>query len=55
MSKTRKKTVSVYTALRIQTKLRRKAERQAAIEGRTLSNYIKNLIRRDLGLKPPRK
>jgi predicted HicB family RNase H-like nuclease len=48
---TKKKPESVYTALRIPAELREKAERKAEDEGRSLSNYIKFLITRDLGLK----
>jgi predicted DNA-binding protein len=43
----KKKPPSIYTALRIPPELRKQAEEQAAKEGRTLSNYIKHLIRRD--------
>jgi predicted HicB family RNase H-like nuclease len=44
-----RKAPSIYTAVRIPPKLRKDAEKRAAKQGRTLSNYIKNLIREDLG------
>lgn len=53
----KKKTASIYTALRIPPELREDAQGQAAKEGRTLSNYIKQLIREDLARAvetPPR-
>jgi predicted HicB family RNase H-like nuclease len=43
-----RKAPSIYTAVRIPPKLRKDAEKRAAKQGRTLSNYIKNLIREDL-------
>jgi predicted HicB family RNase H-like nuclease len=46
--KRRNKPASVYTALRIPPDLLESAKRRAARDGRSLSNYIKNLIRRDL-------
>lgn len=44
----RKGSSSIFTGLRMPVDLRRQAERRAAEDGRTLSNYIKNLIRQDL-------
>jgi predicted DNA-binding protein len=46
--KKKKAAASIYTALRIPNDLRNKAEAKAELEGRTLSNYIKHLIRMDL-------
>jgi plasmid stability protein len=46
--KRRNKPASVYTALRIPPDLLEEAKRRAARDGRSLSNYIRNLIRRDL-------
>jgi predicted HicB family RNase H-like nuclease len=46
----KKTPASVYTALRIPPELRERAKKKAAANGRSLSNYIKFLIRRDLGL-----
>lgn len=46
----KKKPKSVYTAFRMPVDLREKAARRAEADGRSLSNYIKNLIKRDLGL-----
>ena len=43
-----KKPASIYTAVRIPPKLRKDAQKRAANQGRSLSNYIKNLIREDL-------
>jgi hypothetical protein len=45
---------SIYTAVRIPPDLLKKAKRRAEEDGRSLSNYIKNLIRRDLR-RPARK
>lgn len=45
-----KKSASIYTAFRMPTELREEAKRRADEEGRSLSNYIKFLITRDLGL-----
>lgn len=46
---------SIYTAVRIPPDLLKKAKRRAEEDGRSLSNYIKNLIRRDLKVQelPP--
>lgn len=51
----KKKPASIYTALRIPPELRKRAKEKAAGDGRSLSNYIKHLIRRDLRLnsEPP--
>jgi predicted HicB family RNase H-like nuclease len=49
--KRRNKPASVYTALRIPPDLLEAAKRRAGEDGRSLSNYIKNLIRRDLKWK----
>jgi predicted HicB family RNase H-like nuclease len=46
----KKKPASVYTALRIPPDLRQQAKGRASEQGRSLSNYIKFLIKRDLGL-----
>jgi len=46
---TQRKEKSIFTGLRIPVDLRRQAEQRAEQEGRSLSNYIKNLIRQDLG------
>ena len=43
-----KRPTSIYTALRIPPELREKAKRRAQAQGRSLSNYIKFLITRDL-------
>jgi hypothetical protein len=52
MSKPAKaKPASVYTAVRIPPDLLAQAKRRAEEDGRSLSNYIKNLIRRDLRLE----
>jgi len=50
------KPASVYTAVRIPPDLLAKAKRRAEQDGRSLSNYIKNLIRCDLRIEeaPPR-
>jgi hypothetical protein len=56
MSKPSKTTpASIYTAVRIPPDLLADAKRRAEEDGRSLSNYIKNLIRRDLkvGEEPP--
>jgi predicted DNA-binding protein len=45
----RKDDSSIFTGVRMPVDLRRQAEQRAAEDGRTLSNYIKNLIRKDLG------
>jgi predicted HicB family RNase H-like nuclease len=54
--KRRNKPASVYTGVRIPPDLLDEAKRRAAEDGRSLSNYIKNLIRRDLRIEeaPPR-
>jgi predicted DNA-binding protein len=44
----KKKPTSIYTALRIPPELREQAMDKATKDGRTLSNYIKHLIREDL-------
>lgn len=49
---------SIYTAFRIPPELRAQAEERAKDDGRTLSGYIKNLIREDLteaGMLPERR
>jgi predicted HicB family RNase H-like nuclease len=45
------KPASVYTAVRIPPDLLAKAKRRAEEDGRSLSNYIKNLIRCDLRIE----
>jgi predicted HicB family RNase H-like nuclease len=40
---------SIYTAVRIPPDLLAQAKQRAEGDGRSLSNYIKNLIRKDLG------
>jgi hypothetical protein len=45
------KPASVYTAIRIPPDLLAKAKRRAEEDGRSLSNYIKNLIRCDLRIE----
>lgn len=45
----KKKPASIYTAVRIRPDLRKQAEKKAKNENRSLSNYIKNLIIRDVG------
>ena len=42
---------SIYTAVRIPPDLLAEAKRRAEEDGRSLSNYIKNLIRRDLSIE----
>jgi hypothetical protein len=42
------KPASIYTALRIPPDLLGEAKRRAAQDGRSLSNYIRQLIRRDM-------
>jgi len=44
----KKKPASIYTALRIPPDLRERASTKAGRDGRTLSNYIRYLIQRDL-------
>jgi predicted HicB family RNase H-like nuclease len=46
---------SIYTAVRIPPDLLAEAKQRAEEDGRSLSNYIKNLIRKDLkiGEEPP--
>ena len=44
----KKTPASIYTALRIPPKLRKQAQDEAMRSGRTLSNYIRFLIQRDL-------
>jgi hypothetical protein len=44
----RKDNSSIFTGVRMPVDLRRQAERRAKEDGRSLSNYIKNLIRQDL-------
>jgi predicted HicB family RNase H-like nuclease len=51
----RKEPASIYTAVRIPPKLRKAAQKRAAKQGRSLSNYIKNLIREDLEKNQPNK
>jgi predicted HicB family RNase H-like nuclease len=51
MKPAKAKPTSVYTAVRIPPDLLAQAKRRAEEDGRSLSNYIKNLIRRDLKLE----
>lgn len=51
MKPAKAKPTSVYTAVRIPPDLLAQAKRRAEEDGRSLSNYIKNLIRRDLRLE----
>lgn len=47
----KKKPISIYTGLRIPSDLREGAKAKAAKQGRSLSNYIKFLIKCDLGIE----
>lgn len=49
----KKRPNSIYTALRIPSELREQAMEKATRDGRSLSNYIKHLIREDLNESAP--